>query len=221
MSAREPHALFGDHELTMVVTDPPYYENCYLVRHVPTGQVVIVDPGSAAEKIADEVRAAGGTPVAVLLTHGHPDHIGAVRSMQKTFDIPCRAHQAEKMVIDGAARMAVALAGQRMDPPEKPDYFDGEPAMPFGAGSIRVIHTPGHTPGGVCYDFGGFVLTGDTLFNQGVGRTDFPGGDEKQLVASITRLLGMLGEEVELFSGHGPNWPVGEARGWWKWMAGG
>ena len=207
---------FGDFSLSVVVTSPPWYENCFLVLHKPSRALAVVDPGGDGERLLEAIAETGGTPQVILLTHGHPDHLGAAHQLETAFDISTRAHADEAPVIAKSSDLNRSFTGQPQTGPGKLETFAGEPTETLGDASIRVIHTPGHTPGGVCFDFGPFVLTGDTLFRNGVGRTDLFGGSEQQLWASINRLLGMLGEDVMLFSGHGPEWSVRDARRWWR-----
>lgn len=208
----------GDFRLAVVITSPPWYENCYLVQHLPSKEIVIIDPGSDAADIEAGIKSLEGTPRAILLTHGHPDHIGAVHPLQAALNLPCRAHADEKTVLERAAAIAHSLMGEKIEQPASCDYFTGEPTLDLGGAPIRAIHCPGHTPGGVTYDFGAFAFTGDTLFNQGIGRTDLPGGDSAALAQSITRLLDLVTPETLLFAGHGPQWGAAEAKRWWRWM---
>lgn len=210
-----PESLaIGDYDVTVVVTAPPYYENCMVVRHRPTKATVIVDPGAGAAPILEAAK--GGTVAAILLTHGHPDHVASLAEVAEATGAPVLAHRAEQVVLDAADQWGQALLGRPVPvPPVR--YYDDEPTLDL-LGGIRVIATPGHTPGGVCYVFDGFALTGDTLFMQGIGRTDFPGGDPRQLAASITRFLDGVPGETLLFSGHGPEWPAADARAWWRAM---
>lgn len=214
----EPETVtVGNYEVSVVVTAPPYHENCYVVRHRVTGGKVIIDPGAGAAPILDAVRATPGKVAAVLLTHGHPDHVASLAEVAKATGAPVMAHRAEKVILDAASDWGQALLGRPVPLPEAITYYDGEPILDM-LGGIRVIATPGHTPGGVCLVFDGFAMTGDTLFLQGIGRTDFPGGDGRQLSASITRFLGEIPDETMLYSGHGPEWAARDARRWWTSM---
>ncbi|MCW9034295.1 MAG: MBL fold metallo-hydrolase [Rhodospirillales bacterium] len=217
MSSDNQSLTLGDFTLTVVVTDPPYFENCYLVKHDPSGDQIAIDPGSAAKKILDQVQADGGNLKAIWLTHGHPDHIGAVKEIQEKTGVSCLAHKDEKQLIENAPVWAQSM-GMSVEGPSSCDYYDSDVALTLGGSPVKVVETPGHTPGGVCYDFGEFVITGDTLFCQGIGRTDFPGGNSQQLASSITNLLSVVDDQSLLFSGHGPEWKADDAERWWKAM---
>jgi glyoxylase-like metal-dependent hydrolase (beta-lactamase superfamily II) len=206
---------FGDFTLAVLVTSPPWYENAYLVRHRPSDTLAVIDPGGDAPQLIEAIKAIGGTPSVILLTHGHPDHLGAAAALETALDISTRAHVDEVTLIAASSDLNRAFTGQPQPGPARLETFADEQTEALGGAPIRVIHTPGHSPGGVCYDVGPFVLTGDTLFRGGVGRTDLPGGSEQKLWDSIDRLLGMVRDDAILFSGHGPSWSVAEARRWW------
>ncbi len=210
---------FNDFRVCVVVTSPPWYENCYLIRHVPSGDMVVVDPGGDADRLLAAIAAEGGTVKAIWLTHGHPDHLGAALALETALDVDTLAHQDEEEVIARSSDLNIIFTGESQPGPKRLQLFSGEPELALGGVAVKVIQTPGHTPGGVCFHFGGFALTGDTLFRHGLGRTDLPGGNEQKLWESISRFLGLVPDETVLFSGHGPEWPAGEARRWWKMVA--
>lgn len=205
---------FGDYVLRQVVTAPPYYENCYLVHHKPTACTVIVDPGAGPSAILAAVEELGGAVSAIILTHGHPDHVASLDAVAQATKAPVYAHRNEQGILEAAGEWGQALLGQAVKVPPV-EYFEGEPTLDL-VGGVRVVATPGHTPGGVCFSFPGFALTGDTLFDHGFGRTDFPGGNAPQLRASIDGFLQGVAPEDLLFSGHGGAWSVAVARRWWS-----
>jgi glyoxylase-like metal-dependent hydrolase (beta-lactamase superfamily II) len=210
---------FGDLTLSRIVTNPPWFENAYVVRHLPSNSSIVIDPGGLAQELLAAAQSDGGKLEAVWLTHGHFDHLAGVADLQDLSDIPCIAHRDEKGLIEAQPSWSASMMDKPVRAPRNLSWLEGqEPSLVLGGRNVRVITTPGHTPGGVCFDFGEFTITGDTLFDQGVGRTDLPGGDGATLKASIDRLLKLLDPGVRLFAGHGEDWTVEEARPWWSQM---
>lgn len=177
--------------------------NCYFVINTGTKELLIVDPGGNAPALSDAVRKEKLTPVAVLLTHGHLDHAAAAKALAKEFGIKVYAHEAEKETLKSSTMNLTASfgAGEAFHA----DIFlkDNEVLELIGC-SIKVLFTPGHTPGGCCYYLPEqkILFSGDTLFSQSVGRTDFPGGSSSVLVRSIREKLMELPEDVRVYPGH-------------------
>lgn len=189
----------------------PLEVNCYLVGNPETGEAVIIDPGADAEGIKDTLREAKMQPVAILLTHGHFDHVGAVKNLVTEFHIPVYAGEAEKEVLDDLEKI---LPGPFYRTEKKRDLYllsvdrylaDGE-LLEIAGMYFTCIATPGHTIGGMSYfmPVETCVFCGDTLFLENVGNTRFPTGDEETLYQSIREKLYTLPDATRVFPGHGP-----------------
>ena len=169
--------------------------NCYVVFHNETQECVVIDPGASGKQLADRIRQEGLSPVAVLLTHGHFDHAGAARELADEFDIRIYAHEAEAETLRDPKKNVSWMAGKSESYDADVFVKDGE-LLKLAGFDIQVIHTPGHTEGGCCYYIAeeAVIFTGDTLFAQSVGRTDFPGGSMSQIVRSIRERLLVLAD---------------------------
>jgi hydroxyacylglutathione hydrolase len=218
--AVEATLSLGQHRILRIVTGEAWRENCYLVTHIPSGEMALVDPGDDADSVIHAVLGGGTRLHHILLTHAHHDHVGAVAALCRRFGLACNVHKDDARLLRQAPMYAMRFARKLIEPPAPFRVFEDQPALQLGEGSVQVIHTPGHTSGSVCYDFGGFVFTGDTLLHQRVGRTDLPGGDAKLLAASVSRLVERLPGETVMFPGHGRPWTLAEARNWWQGVAG-
>lgn len=178
--------------------------NCYLLINEETKEALVVDPADRADVIVRKLIDEGLTLKAILLTHGHGDHILAVGALKKQFGVKVYAAKAEEALLsDTAQNLSKALFG--IEVTVKPDVLleDGQELEEAGI-RLRMLHTPGHTPGGCCYYQAEekILFSGDTLFCGSIGRTDFPGGSLSQLVRSVKEKLLVLPEDVKVYPGH-------------------
>jgi glyoxylase-like metal-dependent hydrolase (beta-lactamase superfamily II) len=198
---------------TVVVTE--FMTNCFILGDEQTLQAVVIDPGGEAEKILKQIDAMGLKVIAVVNTHAHVDHIGAIREIKDATGAQIMMHKDELPLLQAASRMG-RLFGVRIEQPPDPDRFlsEGEEIF-FGNGiSLTVLETPGHSPGGITLVTSDkkICFAGDTLFAGSIGRTDLPGGDYNTLIASIKTKLLPLGDDVKVLPGHGPATTVGAER---------
>lgn len=177
--------------------------NCYLIVNKTTREVLIVDPAEDAYKIEKIIDNAGMTPVAVLLTHGHFDHIMAVNDLKDRYQMPVYAHVDEEDVLKQTSLNMSGMIGRIYTTSADHYVRDGETLNLAGL-EIQVFHTPGHTKGGVCYYIPDekVLMSGDTLFHCSIGRTDFPTGSMSQLVRSVREKLFVLPDDVKVYPGH-------------------
>jgi glyoxylase-like metal-dependent hydrolase (beta-lactamase superfamily II) len=176
----------------------------------------LVDPGNAAARILEILLASGGQLRHVLLTHAHHDHVAAAAAVCRHFGLIPELHTADRRILRHAPLYALRFSGLKIEIPERCRTYEGEPEFEFGERCITTIHTPGHTPGSVCYLIDGFVFTGDTLFYKRHGRTDLPGGNRDLLGQSVARLLDVVSPDSLLLPGHGGTWEASQARDWWR-----
>lgn len=188
--------------------------NCYLYWDDLTSDAVIIDPGDEDDRIVDAVAEAGCTPRAILLTHGHLDHIGAVEPLKNRYDIPVLIGQGEEDLLSDPAKNGSAAYGMPLTAPPPDQLIADDDLVVYGSLSLRVLATPGHSPAGVCYldESNGWLFCGDTLFMQSIGRTDLYGASLERLMESIRTRILTLPDGVRCFPGHGPSTTVGAER---------
>jgi glyoxylase-like metal-dependent hydrolase (beta-lactamase superfamily II) len=171
-----------------------------------------VDPGADPEKIIHKISELGLKPVLLINTHGHVDHVGANKDIKKKYDIPLCIHSSDSKMLDNILASAMGLfLGAKKSP--KPDrYLEEGETIPIGHFFLKVIHTPGHSPGSISLSGDGFLLSGDLLFCGGVGRTDLPGGSWSVLEDSIRNRIFNFPDDTVVLPGHGPATSVGQEK---------
>jgi glyoxylase-like metal-dependent hydrolase (beta-lactamase superfamily II) len=177
-------------------------ENCWVIGNRRTGEAICIDPGDSPQEILAMARDLGVRIKAIANSHAHVDHILGVRGVQAETGAKFYMHQGERPIAARAVETA-QMFGQAAEPPPDADFFpeDGDIVEVDGV-QLRVIHTPGHTPGSVSYYTEGCLFSGDTLFAGSIGRTDLPGGDYEQEMASIIDKLLVLPDETIVLPGH-------------------
>lgn len=178
--------------------------NCYFIVNPQTKEALIIDPGAQGSFLAGRIRDRGYQPVAILLTHGHFDHAGAADDLKKAFDIPIYAYEAEKRVLEDPRLNLTGMWAFKGERYQADKYVKDGDILELAGFTIKVLFTPGHTPGGCCYYFEGnkVLASGDTLFASSVGRTDFPEGSMSDLVRGIRDKLLNLPGDTEVLPGH-------------------
>lgn len=186
--------------------------NCYLVGCPRTKEGIIIDPGGDAQLILAEVRRLGLKIKYIVNTHGHFDHTMANRAVMEATGAPLAIHAADAPLLTQAPRgLALLLGINPSSPPADIMLHEGD-VIAFGTLRLSVLHTPGHSPGGISFLAEGVVFTGDTLFKMGIGRTDLPGGDYQTLMESIRNKLLTLPNETVVYTGHGLPTTIGAER---------
>jgi glyoxylase-like metal-dependent hydrolase (beta-lactamase superfamily II) len=200
-----------------VRAEPPFYKNGYVVGCERTHEGVIIDPGDEVDGLLGVVRDHDLDIRYILLTHAHLDHVTGVRAAKDALGAPVYLHKDDLFLYNTVPQQG-AMFGFKAQPPPPVDEFYNMTPIHFGEYEVRVHHTPGHCPGGVCLQIGktggagNDLFVGDTLFAGGIGRTDLPGGNYETLMRSITEVLLPLGDAAVVHSGHGPDTTVGRER---------
>lgn len=191
----------------------PVCTNCYLLVNHKTGELLVVDPGDQAQLIEKQIEKTGANPVAILLTHGHFDHAGAAEELADKYQISIYAHEAEKETLEDPRLNLCGMIGEHKV--YHADIFvKDEEVLNLAGFSIRVFLTPGHTIGGCCYYIADekILFSGDTLFQESVGRTDFPRGSASDLIRAIREKLMPLPDDVTVYTGHDESTLIGYER---------
>jgi glyoxylase-like metal-dependent hydrolase (beta-lactamase superfamily II) len=196
----------------------PIQANCALLGDADAGELVVIDPGEEAAKIVDRIAASGLHPKMVLHTHGHLDHAGGTAELVSLLEagLPVGLHP-DEVELYRSLPMQATMFGLETDSPPEPDiWFEHGQKLAVGGLELEIRHTPGHSPGGVCFVVSGvdenLVVVGDVLFAGSIGRTDLWGGSFPMLEKSIREQLYTLPDETRVICGHGPDTTIGRER---------
>jgi hydroxyacylglutathione hydrolase len=186
----------------------PYGTNCWLLSAEGTDDAVVVDPGFEPPAVQALLDAAGKTPVAILATHAHGDHVGAAGDFAG--ELPVYVHEADAVAFTDEPAWNAGFENPLAPVKDLRTFVDGD-VLTFAGFSLEVLHTPGHTPGSSCFRTDALVFSGDLVFAGSIGRSDFANGDPETMRTSLERFL-TLPDELPVFPGHGPDTSVGRER---------
>jgi glyoxylase-like metal-dependent hydrolase (beta-lactamase superfamily II) len=195
-----------------MLTVGPIQANCFIVGCEDTRKAAVIDPGDEADRILMTLADARLTVDAIINTHGHFDHVGANKRLKTVTQAPILIHRLDAPMLSQLAAHAAAwgMSAENSPPPDR--AIDQDDMISVGHLTFTVIHTPGHTPGGVSLVTDKAVFTGDTLFAGSIGRTDFPGGDYATLINSIQKKLFALADDVTVYPGHMDKTTIGQEK---------
>lgn len=186
-----------------------YAANCYIVGDETTKEGIIVDPAGEKDKILNFIQKLGLNINYIVLTHGHGDHIGALKKLKEELDVPVYIHEEdERMIIDKDINLSSQMTMEEVELTPDKLLKDGD-EINFGNITAHIIHTPGHTPGSIVIKINNKLITGDTLFKGSIGRTDLPGGSYDKILESIKNKLLNFDDETSVLPGHGPSSTIG------------
>lgn len=193
------------------VTVGAFQENCYLVVDEKSGRAVIVDPGGEGDRLVAAIEKSGAELEAIWITHAHVDHVGAIASVKRKWDVPIYLHPLDRRLYDAAGRQA-EVYGVPFEEPPPPDreFADGQ-QVAVGDAVMTVMHAPGHAPGHVVIHGNGIALVGDCLFSGSIGRTDLPLSNPPQLAATLQKIAALPADTI-VYPGHGVETTIGEER---------
>lgn len=178
-----------------------FQTNCYIIYNEKKN-CVIIDPGAQSQAIIRTIEERGLHPLYILLTHAHADHIGAVADVKEEFNLPVYLHRRDRRMLEDEKESRAAMLGLPFRASTVDVEVTEETPIPFDKDVFRVIETPGHTGGGVCYQIDNLLFSGDTLFNGSIGRTDFPESNHNEMMKSLKKLI-QLPKDIVVFPGHG------------------
>lgn len=200
----------------------PWATNCYVVAPAANSEAVIIDPGfDSLTEIQNRLEKHNLHPVAALLTHGHMDHVWSVVPLCRSHKVPALIHQKDRWMLEDPKlaypieswRQILMMSDNQVDFfPKDIQYVTDKQNLDFGGLNFQALHAPGHTMGSLVFASGKTLFSGDTLFNQGIGRTDLPGGDEALMRKTLKQVILPMDDAIKVYPGHGPSTTIADER---------
>ena len=179
-----------------------YGANCYIAGSEKTKEAAIIDPGADFNKIDKKLNELGLIPKIIILTHYHGDHIGAVKEFSDKYNLKTYIHKEDAEALNNSnMNLTKTMFGKGVSIKADVELKDGD-EIDLGELKFKIIHTPGHTKGGICIKVGNIMMTGDTLFNSSIGRTDLPGGSFEEIITSIKEKIFKYDDDTVIYPGH-------------------
>ena len=194
------------------IVTPGMAANCYLVSCEKTNKAFIIDPGAGCEMILNTIKENKMDISLIILTHGHFDHIGAVESLRKDLQAKVAIHKNDADMLVSSEKNLSRFVGMDIALSPADILLEDDEKIVIGELKVKVLHTPGHTSGGICLLTEQGLFSGDTLFAGSIGRTDFPGGSMSQLLQSIKEKIMVLNDDIVVYPGHESNTTIGRER---------
>ena len=187
----------------------PFQENSYFFWNNDSFDTILIDPGDDEDLISKALDKKNLVPIAIVNTHAHLDHIGAIRQLKTKYDIPFYLHENESLILDSYEETCELFGMEKKQKPEVDIWLRDEVEIKINNFKLELIRAPGHTPGGICIKIENHLFVGDTIFKGSVGRTDLPGGDLNMLEESLLYLMNNISSDITIYSGHGVETNIG------------
>ena len=194
------------------LTVGPIMSNCFIVGCEKTNEAAVIDPGDEVDRILLALAELSLKVKYILNTHGHFDHVAGNKRLKDATGADILIHPLDAPMLGEISANASAWGMHGEDSPPPDRMLEDGDIVSFGNISFKVIHTPGHSPGGISFYTDGYIFVGDTLFAGSIGRTDFPGGNYELLISNIKNKLFVLKDDVRVFTGHGPETTIGQEK---------